>query len=578
MSCISQSRCNRLPVEILARIFRFSILRPVAIYEPEERWTICRVCRYWRNIMLHTPLLWDDISLDVWSKDPISGEIYSGTNNLHIKDPLRASELLSTALLASAQRSLHVTFVCGPPTNVAWLPVFSVLMEHMRRIRSLKVDARTFHHLIDNVSIFSWRLASEASHLEVLELVDQYDPFQFEYPSEANVALTQSLVPHLTNLHTLILRALPAFCDQDLELVPPFPWHQITHLEIECFTRDDIVDVLSRCSRLRALVLREDYFADFEDIAPWDIIEPVHLETLRHLRIPVIHANSQLTSAHLLSTLLYLPALESIEVPRIWVYSDLEIVRDIVLRSGCDLKTIDVDMLHISDVSVERLLKLTPNLNKLVFRGQVSPHLFGLMKSNKMVPNLRELYVLFAEDQSGTVGLPLPPLGAIFDAARSLRCLRSLHVETCKEVLTGDLLGDDSYKLPLDFEIPGVIIRVDTPLYSELVAKFKLYFRDVKKNLLQVFTDTFLNTFHGAAHVPSSRIAEIVRENFVVVNDRLLAFERFLILNPDVPGVELFGYKGALNKLLEIEDGQLDRYRYKETAARILELIPPNPR
>ncbi|KAK7026528.1 hypothetical protein VNI00_015609, partial [Paramarasmius palmivorus] len=509
---------------------------------------------YWRNIMLHTPLLWDDISLDVWSKDPISGEIYSGTNNLHIKDPLRASELLSTALLASAQRSLHVTFV----------------------------DARTFHHLIDNVSIFSWRLASEASHLEVLELVDQYDPFQFEYPSEANVALTQSLVPHLTNLHTLILRALPAFCDQDLELVPPFPWHQITHLEIECFTRDDIVDVLSRCSRLRALVLREDYFADFEDIAPWDIIEPVHLETLRHLRIPHVALS---------------PALESIEVPRIWVYSDLEIVRDIVLRSGCDLKTIDVDMLHISDVSVERLLKLTPNLNKLVFRGQVSPYLFGLMKSNKMVPNLRELYVLFAEDQSGTVGLPLPPLGAIFDAARSLRCLRSLHVETCKEALTGDLLGDDSYKLPLDFEIPGVIIRVDTPLYSELVAKFKLYFRDVKKNLLQVFTDTFLNTFHGAAHVPSSRIAEIVRENFVVVNDRLLAFERFLMLNPDVPGVEvndfrqsfwdgtdslhrsqLFGYKGALNKLLEIEDGQLDRYRYKETAARILELIPPNPR
>ncbi|KAK7034575.1 hypothetical protein VNI00_012203 [Paramarasmius palmivorus] len=487
------SQFERLPVEILTHIFQLAAWRPVTVSEDDERWTISRVCRSWRNIVLNTPGLWTEINVDLIDSD-------------NLTDPIHAALILSTAFRASADSDmpLHLTLQNWPEMDIQALPLLNVLAEHIWGCSSLIIDTtKVFEHRVDGISVFSFlRVSSPPSQLRILTLMDNYRPEQFDYPDDSNVALTYSLIPHLNQLHSLKIRGLPAFCDGDS--VPPFPWEQIRYLEVKEFTRNQITEILRRCSNLETLVIHEDSFVNPGVLD--DALEPVRVNSLRRLCIPAFYGPYPSSRVHHLSALLHIPNLQSLEIPGLSLFSDTEFIVDLIERSQCNLTSVDIDVVYCTDVTVERLLRLAPHCTNLVLRGQLSSYLFDSIASRGLVPDLQYLSVRFPKDYGRAIGI-YPLLQPILNAAKALQSLSTLYIDTYKEAL------DESEGLASEGTLRFALQINSTP-FSEHARSSRWLFKELRPTRIQDLRDTLSHAFISAAREASSRSADILREVF----------------------------------------------------------------
>ena len=133
---------HKLPSEILAKIFLFTLNPPVALdravartYPPHSLntskppWTLGQVCREWREVALGTPGLWSSVYFHFRAHDDVSQ-----TSEFH-------AHRLRLQLQRSANHPLIVITTTPPKTTVsATEPLAVILSSHTDHIRHLRFD------------------------------------------------------------------------------------------------------------------------------------------------------------------------------------------------------------------------------------------------------------------------------------------------------------------------------------------------------------------------------------------------------------------------------------------------------
>ncbi|TFK23148.1 hypothetical protein FA15DRAFT_475600 [Coprinopsis marcescibilis] len=209
----SVSACGRIPPEIWSITFGFCLPEDEPYVRPSVHngpLLLCRVCRYWRDIAVSTPYLWNSISI---------------TKNWRRR---KGQSLLELWLKRSANLPLSVeisiSLYMEPIYDYATLDLIFSYSERWSRLRLNLTD-----HLLRSV------LSMCMPMLEVLEFTSNY--------AIASLNMDHHAAPRLRSVSLLTVPLDPA----PLSL----PWHQLTHFSSRCW--GDVqshLDILKRCPNL----------------------------------------------------------------------------------------------------------------------------------------------------------------------------------------------------------------------------------------------------------------------------------------------------------------------------------------
>uniref|UniRef100_A0A0W0F4X1 F-box domain-containing protein n=1 Tax=Moniliophthora roreri TaxID=221103 RepID=A0A0W0F4X1_MONRR len=402
----------RLPPEILGHIFLLCPHENTTLCPSGTPWTLSHVSRYWREVAINTPELWTSIRIDGYGITGLRPR--TDSNGASKPKPINSLTMLSSALEWSAGLPLHVWIVSHVHGSIEFYQcLYDLLMPTCTRWKSLKLSC-TLDELFG--SNFLGRYGAPTfPGLEELNVMP-YD-----------VILFNAIQRHAPQLNAVCLRGeLSIFwegCDPSL-------WKRLTCLEVTRYTQQSVLAVLQQCNRLETLVVRDAGFSD----RVGQRIAPIELRSLRRLQIPIMGGREDAGWA--LPSYLILPNLTYLAVRDIEVWGTLDTVMEMVQRSGCTLRTLELNINSPKDVSIGRLLRMTPQASRLILRGPVLSWLFDQMASNSgspLVPNLEHLSVLFGGIPVLSRGCYSRPLGAILKAAKSLPRLQTLHVECSEE-------------------------------------------------------------------------------------------------------------------------------------------------
>ncbi|KAI3596125.1 hypothetical protein WG66_008950 [Moniliophthora roreri] len=255
-------------------------------------------------------------------------------------------------------------------------------------------------------------------------------------PSGYNRMLFGAIQQHAPQLHALSLLHEESFVFW--EGGDPSVWTRLTYLEVASYSQRSILAVLQQCNQLETLAVWEAGFSD----RVGQRIAPIELKSLRKLQIPI--EGDREDAGWFLATYLILPNLTYLAIHRIEIWDTLDTVVEMVQRSGCTLRTVELNIVSPEDVSIGRLLRMATQASRLIIRGPVFSWLFDQMASNSgspLVPNLEHLSVLFSRIPGPSRSYCFRPLGAILKAAKSLPRLQTLHIECFSEASDVDRIS-----------------------------------------------------------------------------------------------------------------------------------------
>ncbi|KAL0570424.1 hypothetical protein V5O48_011538 [Marasmius crinis-equi] len=400
---------SRLPPEVLAQIFCLCPHEESIFDLLSTVWTLGRVCSIWRAVSIDTPRLWTDISLRL---DLLSDRTEEGSISM-----------LRCALNRSAGLPLHIHLIT-PEWDMQ--PFFQQLVdltrEQSHRWVTFKFDDMTYSNRDNAPDVYP----NEDSLKQAPPLLREFE-LKVGHPTrmsrDGDLRLYQSirLSPLITKL---VLNGISEMYNT-LPTDPELPWHQYTHLEIldEEFTTPTewLRKVLSKSTRLETLVL---YPCQWEEPP-----EPLVHETLRTLEFRPNVKNKAYQILDL--SWLTLPALEHLVLVDVDLEREMDSVIQMVEQSYCQLRSISVRGIMLTDITVARFLRAAgANAVNLTLEGQLFDHLFDCIASDEtFLPKLEDLVVRL--DKHTVLSPPIDALTAMVRARTqgTARVLRRVDVE-----------------------------------------------------------------------------------------------------------------------------------------------------
>ncbi|KAL1710886.1 hypothetical protein EV121DRAFT_275280 [Schizophyllum commune] len=232
---------TRLPDEVLSIVFfYYAVCLHDSLYTREWTRTILRINRHWRELALHTPILWSFFSL--WTLDDSN---------------LRDQQL---RLSCAHPLSLRLSSVVSPQVNTT----FALLEPHKDRVQDLEICADNWKNL-RHLSLWS-------------------EKFQYDMPAR----VAQYLIPGLCSLRLINVR-VDWTCVRHvrhLKVAGNYQWGSITI--------NALSDVLRACPTLQTLELYDCVHRDRYEVDT--IHRPVELP---HMRRFEIRASSDVCSSAL---------------------------------------------------------------------------------------------------------------------------------------------------------------------------------------------------------------------------------------------------------------------------------------
>ncbi|KAI5833244.1 hypothetical protein K523DRAFT_296374 [Schizophyllum commune Tattone D] len=237
------SPITRIPDEILSIVFfYYAVCLHDSLYTREWTRTLLRINRHWRELALHTPILWSFFSS--WTLD--STDLGEQQLRLSYAHPL--SLKLSPAISSQIDRA------------------FAILEPHKEHVHDAEVNAEAL--MIQYISL---RLRQNWKNLRHLSLWSA----NFRHDMPAHVA--QCLIPGLRTLRLINVRVDWTFVRHILHL------SLAGSSELGSITINVLSDVLRSCRTLRTLELFDCVYRGHHE--PDKVHRPVELPQLRRFQV-----------------------------------------------------------------------------------------------------------------------------------------------------------------------------------------------------------------------------------------------------------------------------------------------------
>jgi len=211
---VSSDLINSLPDNVLGDLFCWTVA--VAENHPPTQYTLSSVCRHWRDLVLHCPLLWTDIYIPM--KDPY--------------DPFVFFE-------RSAPAHYDVTFYSSWTQDLDFhAQVSHAILNNLSRLRRLTIDVINFDEIIPLFQAWSNRHAPNFQHLEIL-CQDMFEPEKDFTATFMNRGDTLRDVK-LNGLRFKFLPNLPNLTNLEIDRLRPDPG-TLRALFVQCPTLESLV-------------------------------------------------------------------------------------------------------------------------------------------------------------------------------------------------------------------------------------------------------------------------------------------------------------------------------------------------
>lgn len=289
---LSPLRRACLPPEIITEIFHyFADADHVTCNVSQGIWNLARVCRYWRNIAISSPSLWNHMVIDRTAVLPITQELVARSQGAALTISFTDQNLID-ARKHEFQKALSVFMPVSP------------------RWHSVTIDLRSSHH-----SVFS----SIKGHLPVLKTLQfsRVPAPTFDCFSEAPLLEQVTIVSP-----SLVRRSLAAL---------QFPWTQLRECSLPSSWSLDHLNVLKQCPNVKIVTLGYIMVGpSHPQPSPGDMVRMPKLHTLR------IAADNQVLR-HLI-----LPSLRSVTIQQYncWNVESITRLKDCLERSSPRLKVL----------------------------------------------------------------------------------------------------------------------------------------------------------------------------------------------------------------------------------------------
>ncbi|PPQ91916.1 hypothetical protein CVT25_001287 [Psilocybe cyanescens] len=321
-----------LPVEIISEIFSFCLptFDPKNdMHTPADSFTpfvFGAVCTSWRRIAWSTPMLWSSLTFRLTS--PL---------NIHTQ-----VSLLEEWLARSGQLPLSIRLASSDDfswTGISSEGVIKTIRQHAHRWRDLIIHlpSSCYRHL---------PISDEASGFPLLQSFILKPPGgQGDRVHKINMPLSPNL--QYLSLSCLYLRSIV------------FHFEVLTHVELESFYIDEILEMLRQTTALFNLTARRILSGDDRHDPPED---PVVLANLEEIYI----VNDKGTDIQLLFDKISTPKLNSLSYTAegLLPIPSSDIVA-LIKRSECNLETLSILQAPIREEPLQILLAALPSLKSL---------------------------------------------------------------------------------------------------------------------------------------------------------------------------------------------------------------------
>ncbi|KAL0573087.1 hypothetical protein V5O48_008882 [Marasmius crinis-equi] len=368
--------------------------------------------RRWRQLSMNLPELWTNVDVDLFT--------IIDTFKCH----RTGYEILREVLRRTASQKLRVTITaCNtePP------------MEQERLLLLLRSTRSMWSSLtLEGVALKEygnlWQLypvPGDSEGFTSLEEVDSLDMSYWEHDGRLMKALERA--PKL--------RAVAIY--GGIKGEPLFEWQSLAQFSIPPDSGDWWAHRLALCTRLTTLVFVLSHRND-----PVDFQGFIHLNTLRTLRLEFAGEESYVEDPFNVCEILEVPGLERLEIDTdLASGTDFESIIGMLERSApAKLKSVSIEDVLLTDVTIVRLLEATPGVTHLNLAGHMLPYLLNAIMSGKVLPNIEHLTVgtpVYDGDRACT---PLPgltrtavdhlvKLGTPTGTLKSVRILQALFTE-----------------------------------------------------------------------------------------------------------------------------------------------------
>lgn len=342
---------RRLPVETLTNIFRqvSGNERLDTLQGTMSLLVLRMVCAHWHTVALSTPWLWSTISLDHWFAQPILLDLYlkrSGQSPLTLVLNCPFTSLEKTIISRTVQHSNR------------WLDV------------TMRIADSTVRSQLDAIQ----------GNLSVLERLNLYIPDAQEsaeiFGDDFNVQVFESS----PRLHTL---SLMGYVYKSMI----FPWNQLIHLSRSLCHINQFLRYLRLCPNLETARLEDCWSSLSDDEDDGDEEGVVGHSTTSHLRtfdmcLVDVGEHGGLSVLSTLLSAVTFPSIDTFTIrtgrhctPDAWPQKPFA---TFLSRSSCNITTLSMIGLPISDTHLKGILCLLPSLTRLTVKGnpyrEITPH------------------------------------------------------------------------------------------------------------------------------------------------------------------------------------------------------------
>nr|GAT49556.1 predicted protein [Mycena chlorophos] len=386
---------------------------------------LSRVCSHWRDIVLSSPRLWDDVQITVGltpRRTPLS------------------SECLDTIVARSAPLGFRAVIGSRtPPKTSEYERYTSTLLVQLfqtpgfvERVGHLKITMATAHY-VEVVGLARQRFAA----LKTLHIAPRTSHADKSVSIPDILALFAD-TPELRNLHVIVTKGQLA--PRYYGALPPFPWAQLEVIEFQCSLDARVVLwILARMPVLReATFTSVRYDLLVSDRWGFDVgVLPQEIE-LRKLERLTLHGWSVVRYPALrypVLQALVLPALTHLDLRAIQspgpAGASVDLLGGLQRRSGFELRSLAIAD-HLETEYIPRFLQANVGIERLEVRRE-DWGLFRRMRvsdlddgaSPVLLPNLRYLTVIIRDDGMSTGGDRLRKAGDELTRMLASRCADS---------------------------------------------------------------------------------------------------------------------------------------------------------
>ncbi|KAL0572468.1 hypothetical protein V5O48_009491 [Marasmius crinis-equi] len=301
-----------------------------------------------------------------------------------------AVALLQIALERVSGHNIHLYIDCinvpiAPPHT---LPLFALLRPTSHRWASLVVLGRIGTNHQGRIGLPVFPVAATPRHTPGFPSLELVEICFSGFPGERELLRALENSPKLSSVYISGLAQSP-LDRRSLQSRPPpnFPWRNLVQLEVNPVEDEWSMDVLSRCTRLHTLVIRNP--STHIPIT----VQPIRLESVRRLQVSVLSTAAETSTLKHICYALTLPHLEDLEVIHsVGIFTGLDCIFDLVERSACQrsVNRLAIRGITMIDLTVVRLLRALPEIRRLSLNGELLfPHLFRALANDPgLLPKL----------------------------------------------------------------------------------------------------------------------------------------------------------------------------------------------